>query len=68
MNTAGACVVALVFLIGVTSLLTPAWGIMGLAWAVVLAEAVWAVMLASQATQLAGRRGDLWAVLRASRV
>lgn len=67
MNTAGACVVALVFLVGSTSILAPAWGIMGLACAVVIAEAVWAVMLASQARQLAGRRGDLWAVLRASR-
>jgi O-antigen/teichoic acid export membrane protein len=66
-NTAGACIVALLFLIGVTSLLAPVWGIMGLAIAVVLAEVVWATMLASQARELAGRRGDLWAVLRASR-
>lgn len=67
MNTAAACVVALGFLLGSTAILTPAWGIMGLACSVAIAEAVWAVMLAAQAQALAGRRGDLLAVLRAAR-
>ena len=64
-NTAGSCVIALLFLVACTSILTPLWGIMGIAVAVVIAEAVWAVMLASQAKRLTGRRGDMLAVLKA---
>ncbi len=67
MKTAGACLVAVMTLLGFTSLLTPIWGIMGLACAVVITEAVWAAMLASQAKRLTGRRGDLLAVLTARR-
>lgn len=67
LNTAGACLIALVFLVATTSVLTPVLGIMGIATAVVVAEAVWAIMLASQAKRLTGRRGDLLAVWSASR-
>ena len=39
---------------------------MGMAIAVVIADAVWAVLLAFQAGRYTGRRGDLPALLRTS--
>ena len=40
-KTAGSCLVAVAALIGGTALLTPGFGVMGLALAVVIADAVW---------------------------
>ena len=62
-KTAGSCLVAMAVLIGGTVLLTPNFGVMGLALAVILADAVWAVLLALQAQRLTGRRGDIIGVL-----
>jgi O-antigen/teichoic acid export membrane protein len=62
-KTAGSCLVAVAVLIGGTALLTPGFGVMGLALAVVIADAVWAMLLALQAQRLAGRRGDIIGVL-----
>ena len=62
-KTAGSCLVAMTVLISGTALLTPSFGIMGLAWAVILADAVWAMLLALQAQRLTGRRGDIIGVL-----
>ena len=62
-KTAGSCLVAVAVLIGGTALLTPGFGVMGLALAVVIADAVWAMLLALQAQRLTGRRGDIIGVL-----
>jgi O-antigen/teichoic acid export membrane protein len=66
-RTAGACLVAVVVLAGLAALLAPRLGVMGMAWAVVAADAAWAILLALQAQRLAGRRGDILAVLAAAR-
>ena len=62
-KTAGSCLVAVAVLIGFTALLTPGMGVMGLALAVLIADAVWAALLAFQAQRLTGRRGDIIGVL-----
>jgi O-antigen/teichoic acid export membrane protein len=61
-RTAGSCLVAMGVLIGGTALLAPSLGVMGLAIAVILADAVWAALLALQAQRLTGRRGDILGV------
>ena len=58
-RTAGSCLVAMGVLIAGTALLAPSHGVMGLAIAVILADAVWAALLALQAQRLTGRRGDI---------
>ena len=58
-RTAGSCLVAMGVLIAGTALLAPSRGVMGLAIAVILADAVWAALLAIQAQRLTGRRGDI---------
>ena len=58
-RTAGSCLIAMGVLIGGTALLAPGLGVMGLAIAVILADAVWAALLAIQAQRLTGRRGDI---------
>ena len=62
-KTAGSCLVAVAVLIGFTALLTPGMGVMGLALAVLIADVVWAALLAFQAQRLTGRRGDIIGVL-----
>lgn len=62
-KTAGSCLVAVAVLIGGTAFLAPGFGVVGLALAVLLADAVWAVLLALQAQRLTGRRGDIIGVL-----
>ena len=63
-KTAGSCLVAMAVLLGATALLVPKFGVMGLALAVIAADAVWAVLLARQAQRLTGRRGDIIGVMR----
>ncbi len=62
-KTAGSCLVAMAALIGATALFTPGHGVMGLAYAVLIADAVWAGLLALQTQRLTGRRGDIIGVL-----
>jgi O-antigen/teichoic acid export membrane protein len=62
-KTAGSCLVAMAVLIGATALFTPDHGVMGLAYAVLIADAVWAGLLALQTQRLTGRRGDIIGVL-----
>ena len=62
-KTAGSCLVAMAVLTGGTALLTPNFGVMGLALAVLIADAVWAGLLALQAQRLTGRRGDIIGVM-----
>jgi O-antigen/teichoic acid export membrane protein len=62
-KSATLCVAAVVVLVAVAALLTPAWHVMGLAWAYVCAEAFWAVGLAMLTQKLEGRRGDIVGLL-----
>ena len=62
-KTAGSCLVAMAVLVGGTALFTPSHGVMGLAYAVLIADAVWAGLLALQTRRLTGRRGDIIGVL-----
>jgi O-antigen/teichoic acid export membrane protein len=62
-KTAGSCLVAMAVLVGGTALFTPSHGVMGLAYAVIIADAVWAGLLALQTQRLTGRRGDIIGVL-----
>ena len=63
MRTAGACLLALSVLVCLTILLCRQFGFVGIGYAVIGAELVWLVALASQAAHLCGRRGDLLWVL-----
>jgi O-antigen/teichoic acid export membrane protein len=65
LKTAGACALAMMTLIACTSMFTPIWGVGGLAAAVVVADALWAALLALQAQRLTGRRGDIIGLLMA---
>ena len=62
-KTAGSCLVAMAVLVGGTALFTPSHGVMGIAYAVLIADAVWAGLLALQTQRLTGRRGDIIGVL-----
>ena len=55
------CVFAMALLVAGASLLTPALGLLGMACAVILAEASWATILGFQAQRYAGVRGDIFA-------
>lgn len=58
-RTAWPCVVALLVFVGGAALLVPALGLLGIGYAVIAAELVWMLLLASQAGNLCGRRADL---------
>jgi O-antigen/teichoic acid export membrane protein len=63
-RTAIACAISLIVLFGAASGLTPYLGIIGMGWATLAAECVWAIGLAVSAHSLTGRRGDLLAGIR----
>jgi O-antigen/teichoic acid export membrane protein len=62
-KSAWLCLCAVAVLVGLAALLTPRWGITGLATASVCAEALWAVGLAFLTQKLEGRRGDIVGLL-----
>ena len=62
-KTAGSCLIAVAVLFAGTALLTPTFGVMGLAFAALIADAVWGILLALQAQHLTGKRGDIIGVL-----
>ncbi len=64
MRTAFSCVLTLISFVGLAVLLCRPFGPIGLGYAVVAAEMVWLLALASQASHLCGRRGDLLWVLQ----
>jgi O-antigen/teichoic acid export membrane protein len=64
LRTAGACLITLLILVCLSVLLCHAFGSIGMGYAVIGAELVWLVALATQAQQLCGRRGDLLWVLQ----
>ena len=59
-KTAGSCIMAMIVLLAASVVLTPTFGIMGLACAAIVADAFWALLLALQAKRLTGRRGDIF--------
>ncbi len=67
-RTAIVCAIALAVLLGVAAGLTPYLGLMGIGWAALIAECVWAIGLALSAQSLTGRRGDLLAGLGLKRI
>ncbi len=60
LRTAGACLLALLVLLGLALLLCPQLGLMGMGYAVVGAELTWQLALGAQAQKLCSRRGDLF--------
>ncbi len=64
MRTAGACLVALLMLVLAAIVFTRMFGMEGMAYALLLAELTWLVLLASQAQSLCGRRADLFWMLQ----
>ena len=66
-RTANSCIFAVTALAASASLLTPAFGVLGMAFAVVIADFLWAAVLGVQAQRYAGYRGDILAVLRFQR-
>ncbi len=62
-----ACVTSMMLLLAASSLLAPRFGLEGIAVAVVMAEACWAVTLGLQAQRYSGYRGDIFANIRFQR-
>jgi len=58
-HTASSCIVALVILVFGAVLMTSHMGLIGLGYAVIIAELAWMLGLAAQAGSLCGRRADL---------
>lgn len=67
-RSAALCVVAVVLLVGLSAILTPLWGLVGIALAMLVAELVWAIGLGWLTQQLVGRRGDIFQGLAAHRL
>lgn len=59
-RSAALCAVAVVVLLASAALLTPLWGLLGLALSLLIAETVWAIGLAMLTQKLEGRRGDVF--------
>jgi O-antigen/teichoic acid export membrane protein len=62
-RTASSCLFAVSMLAATASLLAPRYGVIGMGWAVLIADLIWALLLAVQAQRYAGRRGDIAALL-----
>lgn len=63
-RSAALCVIVVVGLIVLAAVLTPLWGVMGLAAATLIAELVWAIGLGVITQSLEGRRADIFSGLR----
>lgn len=63
-RSANSCVFSLAVLVAGAALLTPGFGVLGMAMAVLMADIAWAAALGVQAQSYAGYRGDILAVLR----
>jgi O-antigen/teichoic acid export membrane protein len=67
-RTVTACLLALVFLVLFWVLFVRGFGLIGVGYAVIGAELVWSILLASLAQRLTGRRGDfLWVLTKRNR-
>jgi O-antigen/teichoic acid export membrane protein len=60
-RSASACVFSIAILVAAAVMLTPAYGVMGMGVAVILADAAWAGILGLQAQRYSGYRGDIFA-------
>ena len=63
-RSVNACIFSITLLAAAAMFLTPSLGLLGMAIAVVLAEASWAAILGIQAQRYSGYRGDIFAALR----
>jgi O-antigen/teichoic acid export membrane protein len=63
LRTAGSCIVALIVLLSVSALATHQFGLIGIGVGTIAAELVWGLLLASQAQQKTGQRGDMFWLL-----
>lgn len=63
-RSANSCIFSMALLAAGAALLTPQFGVLGMAIAVLLADIGWAAALGLQAQHYAGYRGDILAVLR----
>jgi O-antigen/teichoic acid export membrane protein len=59
-RSAATCVVAVVLLVALAAVLTPLWGLVGIALATLGAEVFWAISLGVLTQRLEGRRGDIF--------
>jgi O-antigen/teichoic acid export membrane protein len=59
-RSAATCVVAVVLLVVLAAVLTPLWGLIGIALATLGAELFWAISLGVLTQRLEGRRGDIF--------
>jgi O-antigen/teichoic acid export membrane protein len=66
-RSANACLLSVAVLLATATVLTPFMGLLGMALAVLLADAVWAGALGLQAQHYAGYRGDIFAAMRIPR-
>jgi O-antigen/teichoic acid export membrane protein len=62
-RTASACIAALCMFFAVAIIMVNQAGLMGLGYAVIAAEITWALLLAAQAQNLTGQRGDIFWLL-----
>lgn len=67
-RSARLCLVAVVVLVTLAAVLTPAWGLVGIASALLVAEIFWAVSLGMLTQRLEGRRGDIFQGLATHRI
>jgi len=67
-RSAALCLAAMVLLVGLCAVLTPLWGITGMAAATLGAELFWAINLAMLTQRLEGRRGDIFQTLTKNRL
>ncbi|WP_169196560.1 hypothetical protein [Devosia sp. MC1541] len=63
-RSAALCALAVIVLLLLSALLTPLWGLTGIATALLVAELVWAVGLGWLTQKLQGRRGDIFETIR----
>lgn len=66
-RSAKACLLSVAVLLAAAMTFTPFLGVLGMALAVLLADAVWAGALGLQAQHYSGYRGDIFAVMRIPR-
>jgi O-antigen/teichoic acid export membrane protein len=66
-KTAGASIAAFLALVVVASLAAPSNGMMGIGFAVIVAELIWSLILAVQSQRYTGGRGDIFWLLSAKK-
>ena len=65
-KTAGSCIAAFIALIICSILGVKFFGVIGIGYAVIVAELIWSLLLAAQAQYLTGSRGDIFWILQQS--